>query len=313
MKVICVIPTYRAKDTVASIAKKSLDYVDEVIVVDDACPEGSGSSADGLDKRITVVYRDKNGGVGAATKTGITLALDCQADVIVKLDADGQMEPSLIPDLISPLISGWSDMTKGTRFDSPEDLEGMPKGRLLGNSALTLINKFTTGYWSLNDPTNGFIAITKQLANELKWEKVSDDYFFESDLLFRARLVGAIISQMRMRSTYKNEHSDLKPLKVVFPFLAKHAKNQIKRLLYLYFVREWNLGTIYLLSAGGAFLVGVVASFLAIEQSSFGNVGTGTAVLASLGFILWVQFVSQFLAIDVTSEPKSSSGNRRLS
>ena len=302
-----------AKDTVAAVAMSSLDYVDEVVVVDDACPESSGSFADGLDKRITVIYRDKNGGVGAATKNGIEFALNSNADVIVKLDADGQMDPSLIPDLTSPLMGRVSDMSKGTRFDSPEDLEGMPKVRLIGNSALTLINKFTTGYWSLNDPTNGFIAITKQLATELIWQKISDDYFFESDLLFRARLVGAKISQMRMRSIYKNEQSGLKPHKIVFPFLVKHTKNQMKRLAYLYFVREWNLGTIYLLASTIGFLVGVVASYFAIQQSSAGGVGTGTAVLASLGFILWVQFVTQFLAIDVTSEPKSPSVSRRLS
>ena len=304
MKVVCVIPAYMAKDTVASVARSSLEYASEVVVVDDACPENSGLSAAGLDRRITVIYREKNGGVGAASKTGIEVALLNNADLIVKLDADGQMDPSLIPNLISPLISGTSDMAKGTRFDSPEDLEGMPKLRLIGNSALTLINKFTTGYWSLNDPTNGFIALTNRLAKELKWEKVSDNYFFESDLLFRARLVGARISQMRMKSVYENERSGLKPMRVAFPFLLSHAKNQFKRIIYMYFVREWSLGTIYLLSSAVALIVGVVASVSAFQQSLVGTVGTGTAVLASLGFILWVQFVTQFLTMDVTSEPK---------
>ena len=304
MKVMCVIPTYMAEDTIAKVAKSSLEYANEVVVVDDACPASSGSFADDLDKRITVIYRDKNGGVGAATKTGIEFALKNHADVIVKLDADGQMDPSLIPNLISPLITGKSDMTKGTRFDSPEDLEGMPKVRLVGNSALTLINKFTTGYWTLNDPTNGFLAMTNQLAKDLKWQKISDNYFFESDLLFRARLVGARISQMRMKSVYKNENSGLKPMRVAFPFLFGHLKNQFKRILYLYFVREWSLGTIYLLASAISFVVGLAASVSALQQSSTGTVGPGTAVLASLGFILWVQFVTQFLTMDVTSEPK---------
>ena len=293
-----------AKDAVAAVARSSLEYANEVVVVDDACPESSGSSVDGLDKRITVIYRDRNGGVGAATKTGIKFALHQGADVIVKLDADGQMDPSLIPDLVSPLIDGASDMAKGTRFDSPEDLEGMPKVRLIGNSALTLINKFTTGYWSINDPTNGFLALTNQLASQLKWEKISDDYFFESDLLFRARLVGARICQMRMKSVYNNEISGLKPIKVALPFLFGHLKNHFKRILYLYFFREWSLGTIYLLSSAFALVVGLVATVAAFQQSLSGTVGTGTAVLASLGLILWVQFVTQFLAMDVTSEPK---------
>ena len=304
MKVICVIPTYKARDSISNVAVSALEFTDEVIVVDDACPDNSGSAAEGLDDRISVIYRDTNGGVGAATKTGISFALSRGGTIIVKVDADGQMDPSRIPELISPIAGGTVDMSKGTRFDSPEDLEGMPLVRLIGNAALTLISKFTTGYWTVNDPTNGFIALESRLAGAIKWEKISDDYFFESDLLFRARLLGARISQMRMSSIYRNERSGLKPSKIVFPFLIKHTKNQMKRLVYLYFVREWNLGTIYLLASTIGFSVGAISSFFAIQQSSVGGVGTGTAVLASLGFILWVQFVTQFLAIDVTSEPK---------
>ena len=304
MKVICVIPTYKARDSISNVAVSALEFTDEVIVVDDACPDNSGAAVEGLDDRISVIYRGTNGGVGAATKTGISFALSRGGTIIVKVDADGQMDPSRIPELISPIAGGTVDMSKGTRFDSPEDLEGMPLVRLIGNSALTLISKFTTGYWTVNDPTNGFIALESRLASAIRWEKISDDYFFESDLLFRVRLLGARVSQMRMQSTYKNERSGLKPSRVLVPFLIKHARNQLKRLVYLYFVREWNLGTIYLLAASIGFLVGVVASFVAIHQASVGGVGTGTAVLASLGFILWVQFVTQFLTIDVTAEPK---------
>ena len=304
MKVICVIPTYRAEDTVASIAKKSLDYVDEVIVVDDACPEGSGASADGLDKRITVVYRDKNGGVGAASKTGFLKARQKGADIIVKLDSDGQMNPNLIPQLIEPLVSRSADFTKGTRFDSPEDLEGMPVIRLVGNSILSLINKFSSGYWTVNDPTNGFIGFTKYFYESLSWGKINDGYFFESDLLFRSRLIGARVSQMRMKSVYSGERSGLKPLRVALPFAWKHFLNQIKRIAYMYLVREWNLGTIYMLAGFVSLAVGIISSISALNQVQAGSVGTGTAVLASLGYVLWVQFSTAFLTADVTSEPK---------
>lgn len=306
MKCIVVIPAYKAADSIRDVAKRALDFCHKIVVVDDGCPDGSGDVARSLGSRVIVLRRDENGGVGAAMKTGIAKALDLGADVIVKVDADGQMDPSLIPQLIQSIERAEADFSKGTRFDTPEDLEAMPKLRLAGNSALTLINKFSSGYWSINDPTNGFIAISGNLAKQLQWQKISDGYFFESDLLFRARLIGARISQMRMPAVYKGERSHLRPMKVIFPFVRGHFVNLSKRLIYMYFVREWNLGTIYFVSSLIALGVGLTASYFALEQSSVGSVGTGTAVLASLGYILWVQFVSQFLTVDLTSEPKSA-------
>ena len=304
MRIICVIPTYQASATIANVAQAAAGFCDFVLVIDDACPDKSGSHAAGIDERIIVVTRNKNGGVGAATKTGIDEAAKMGADIVVKVDADGQMDSNLIPQLIEPLISGAADFRKGTRFDSPEDLEGMPKLRLIGNSYLSLINKFTSGYWTVNDPTNGFLAFTKNFYSGLSWAKVSDGYFFESDLLFRARLVGTRVSQMRMKSVYLGEPSGMKPLKMILPFAWKHFLNQFKRIAYMYFVREWNLGTIYIVASLASLGIGVMSSVFALVQSQQSSVGTGTAVLASLGYILWVQFSTAFLTVDVTSEPK---------
>jgi len=107
-----------------------------------------------------------------------------------------------------------------------------------------------------------------------------------------------------MKSIYGSEISSLRPFKVLVPFIWKHTRNQGKRIAYMYLVREWNLGTIYLLAGGVSLITGLIATWSAITQSQVGSVGTGTAVLASLGFILWVQFTTAFLTVDVTSEPR---------
>ena len=306
MCVVSVIPSYRAKASIKAVALSALQYCDKVIVVDDNCPEQSGREVIGINDSIIVIFRDANGGVGAATKTGIEEALRLDASIIVKLDADGQMDASRIPELVKPLQAGFADFCKGTRFDSPEDLEGMPKVRLVGNALLSLINKFTSGYWSLNDPTNGFIAFSHQYAREINWQKIKDRYFFESDLLFRSRLISARIGQIRMKSIYQGETSSLRPMRQIIPFTLGHMKNQWKRLLYMYFVREWNMGTIYFLSGASSLTIALAASQAAFAQAEIGSVGTGTAVLASMCYILWVQFSTAFLAVDISSEPKPS-------
>ena len=302
--VACVIPSFRARASIREVAISAMNYCDVVIVVDDGCPEQTGKEVLGIHDSITVIFRDENGGVGAATKTGVEEALRIGASIVVKLDADGQMDASRIPELVKPLQSGSADFCKGTRFDSPEDLEGMPRVRLVGNAFLSLINKFTSGYWTLNDPTNGFIAFSQKFAMEVNWRKIEDGYFFESDLLFRSRLISARIVQLRMRSIYQGERSSLRPLRQIIPFTMSHTKNQLKRLLYMYFVREWNMGTVYLFAGTLSFFSAVVASFSAFAQAAIGSVGTGTAVLASMGYILWVQFTTAFLTVDISSEPR---------
>ena len=304
MKVIAVVPAFRSSETLYELVRRTLEETSGVIVVDDACPEQCSEQVRDM-PGVTVIKRQSNGGVGAATKDGIKAALESGADFIVKIDADLQMLPESIPFLLEPLYTGNKDFVKATRFNTPEDLEQMPIVRLIGNAALSLISKFSSGYWTVNDPTNGFIAMNSATAKAVKWEKVADDYFFESDLLFRLRLVEARVSQVPMKAIYQGEVSSLRPMRQVIPFLLKNHRNYIKRILYLYLFREWNLGSIYLPSGLVSLSMGLVSALFAIAQSYGANgVGVGTVVLASLGLILGAQFLLQFLLVDMQSEPK---------
>ncbi len=305
VKITAVVPAYKASTTISEVVSQLENFVDHIVVVDDACPEGTADVlSSNKSKKLIVFKREENGGVGAATKDAIRIALENGADIVVKVDADLQMPTEKIPELIQPLKDDSADFSKGNRFDSPEDLEHMPKKRLIGNAGLSLISKFTTGYWSVSDPTNGFFAMTSKLANKLVWEKISDDYFFESDLLFRLRLANARISQMQMKAVYDGEKSSLRPLKIMFPFLYRHNKNLFKRMIYMYYVRELNLGSFYYPLGIILFVIGIIAGIQAIQQASAGPVGTGTVVLSSLTLILGSQFLLQFLSVDMNSEPK---------
>ena len=304
MKQIAVIPAYRAAGTILTVVKETLPYVDEIVVVDDFCPEGTADLLSGLDEsRVHVIRRSQNGGVGAATKTGIEFALEQDAEIVIKLDADGQMPSHRIPALTQQIRNGSKDFVKGNRFDSPEDLEGMPALRLMGNAVLSLVNKVTSGYWKISDPTNGFFAISRKTIEELAWGKVADDYFFESDLLFRLRLIDARVGQLRMKSIYGAEKSSLRPVRMIIPFTFKHTRNHLKRIIYLYYVRELNLGSLYLPSSIVLLTAGLITGIEVVRQSNIGEIGIGTAILSSIALILGSQFLLQFLAVDMDSEP----------
>ncbi len=135
--------------------------VDAIFVVDDACPEGTGELVRSrvTDPRVSVIVREHNGGVGAAVKTGWRAALADGCDVVVKIDGDGQMDPTLVRSFAQPIIDREADYTKGNRFFDPESLRTMPRMRVLGNAGLSFMSKMSSGYWHTFDPTNGYVAI----------------------------------------------------------------------------------------------------------------------------------------------------------
>ena len=91
--------------------------------------------------------------------TGYRAALADGADVVVKIDGDGQMDPALIPRFIRPIMNGDADYTKGNRFYDLAFLRAMPRTRLFANAVLSFVNKIASGYWDIMDPTNGYSAI----------------------------------------------------------------------------------------------------------------------------------------------------------
>ena len=156
-RVAVVIPCFRVSRQILDVLGRIGPEVSRVIVVDDACPEHSGDLVERecRDPRVTVVRHGENRGVGGALVTGYRAALAEGADIVVKVDGDGQMEPTFIPTMIRPIVAGRADYAKGNRFYDLELLRAMPRVRLLGNAMLSLVNKIASGYWDVMDPTNG--------------------------------------------------------------------------------------------------------------------------------------------------------------
>src|SRR5688572_26336234 len=212
-----VIPCYRVRRHILQViaglpAQVEGAPIDLVLVVDDACPEGSGEHVHQhcADPRVVVLRHERNGGVGAAVVTGYREALARGATIVVKLDGDGQMDPALLPDLLAPLLRGEADYTKGNRFFDVEVVGRMPMARLLGNAVLSFMSKASSGYWTLFDPTNGYTALHAAALRRLPLEKLSPRYFFETDLLFRLNTVGAVVEDVPMPALYGEESSNLR-------------------------------------------------------------------------------------------------------
>ncbi|HXE09613.1 MAG TPA: glycosyltransferase family 2 protein [Acidobacteriaceae bacterium] len=306
-KIAVVIPSYRVRAHVLEVLAAIGPEVSQIVVVDDACPEASGAFVlSGChDDRVTVLVHEKNQGVGGAMVTGYRYAAECGADIIVKLDGDGQMDPALVPHFVAPLVSGAADYVKGNRFYDLETLVAMPRVRLIGNAVLSFMSKASTGYWKMFDPTNGYTAINTTVLSRLPLHRLHRRYFFESDILFRLRTVQALVVDLPMKPVYGSEQSGLHIGKIIFPFLRGNLQNCVKRIFYEYFLRGFSIASLELLTGASFILFGTVfgAQHWMRSISTGVPATTGTVMLAALPIILGVQFLLSFLAFDFATVP----------
>jgi dolichol-phosphate mannosyltransferase len=302
-----VIPSYKVKEHILDVIERIGPEVSQIYVVDDCCPVQSGKFVreQCRDSRVRIEYHEQNQGVGGAVMTGYTAAIANGADVIVKIDGDGQMDPALLPYFVLPIIEGWADYTKGNRFYDLTHIGRMPKARLIGNAGLSLMTKFSTGYWNIFDPTNGYTAISAEVANHLPLDKISRRYFFETDVLFRLNTLRAVVVDIPMDALYADEVSNLKISKVLLEFSGKHAGNLVKRIFYNYFLRDMTAATFELVIGLLMFLFGLgfgIAHWISAISSKIPT-PLGTVMLAALPVLIGLQLLLGFLNYDVSNTP----------
>jgi len=307
-KISVVIPCYRVAAQILDVLGKIGPDVDAIYVVDDACPQSTASLVQEKceDARVIILSHEANLGVGGATITGYRQAIADGADIVVKLDGDGQMDPANISQLIRPIRSGLADYTKGNRFFDPEFVVSMPKLRLFGNAILSLFAKLSTGYWDLFDPNNGFTAISVQILERLPLDKISNGYFFESDILFRLNSYRAVVVDVPMPAIYGSEKSGVSVPTAAVEFFIKHGINTIKRIFYNYYLRDFSIASLELVLGLALFLFGVTTGALFWWASiSTAVVATaGTVMLAALPVIVGTFLLLSFLNYDIRNVPR---------
>jgi glycosyltransferase involved in cell wall biosynthesis len=300
-RIAAVIPAYRASRTIDRVVGRALDVADVVIVVDDACPDRSATFVR-RDERVHVIVHEQNRGVGGATKTGIAEALRLGAEYVVKIDSDDQMDTSYVPFMIEILDRFPEiELVKGNRFSDPATLRTMPALRLIGNAGLTLLVKFSSGYWTLVDPTNGYFAVRAETFADAGPESLADRYFFEIDLLCAFGLRRRTIAELEMPAIYAGESSSLSIPRVLATFPLRLLNRFLRRLVVQYLVVELNVGSLCALIGFPLLLFGVV--FGAHEWSLSAASGiprpTGTIILSLLVFMIGFQLALQALLFDV--------------
>jgi glycosyltransferase involved in cell wall biosynthesis len=310
-KLAVVIPAYRTENEILDVLQGIPTFIRYIIVVDDASPDSSANlvaAAAKRNKRIVLVRHEKNQGVGGAMVTGFKKALDLGAEIVIKLDGDGQMDPRYIPALITPLIAGEADYAKGNRFRDFSALRQMPFVRRIGNLGLSFLTKAATGYWNIFDPTNGYFAIRADDLAQLPLDRIDKGYYFETSMLSRLYLLDAFVQDVTIPARYRNEVSSLSIKRVLFEFPYKLTRTLIKRIILKYFIFDFSMMSIYLLTGIPLLLFGLIFGITKwIQYAELGIAApTGTVILPTLSVILAIQILLSAIEIDLNTAPRKA-------
>jgi glycosyltransferase involved in cell wall biosynthesis len=305
-KIIVVIPCYRVSKQILKVISNIPEEVASIILVDDQCPEKTGEfvAKNINDPRVTILTNSKNLGVGGATKAGYLQAIKYQADIIVKLDGDGQMNPEDIPKLTKSIIEEKCNYAKGNRFFTIKNVKQMPIVRKFGNLVLSFMSKLSTGYYEIFDPNNGFTAISSDYLTQLPLGEIDDRYFFESDMLYQLNLLGAKVLDIPLPAIYEDEHSSLNIWQSIIIFPKRHLINFAKRIIYTYYLRDFNIASVQLLVGTIFFWWGSVLGLTTWLHNMKNGVSSapGTIMLVGILIITGVQLLLSFLNFDMRAQ-----------
>lgn len=198
-RVLVIIPTYNERDNLPVVVgrvREAAPSVD-VLVVDDASPDGTGELADGLadgDGQVNVLHRTAKDGLGAAYIAGFRWAFDHGYDVMVEMDADGSHQPEELPRLLSALRD--ADLVIGARYVRGGKVVNWPKRREALSRGANTYARLMLGV-PLHDATGGFRAYRAAALEKIGLSGVdSRGYCFQIDLAFRAIRLGLRVAEV---------------------------------------------------------------------------------------------------------------------
>jgi glycosyltransferase involved in cell wall biosynthesis len=215
-----VVPAYNEEELLGKVLETMPDFVDLVIVVDDASSDRTLDTAASyrarFSNRLLLLSHKKNLGVGAAIVTGYKQALMRGAEVVAVMAGDGQMDPADLGRIVAPVVRGEADYVKGNRLFRGESWRMIPHYRYLGNAVLSLLTKIASGYWHIADSQSGYTAISRIALERLDLDRIYQRYGMPNDILVKLNVSNFRVRDVSVRPVYNiGEVSGIRLRKVI--------------------------------------------------------------------------------------------------
>ena len=219
MKLVAVVPAYNAArhlpDLIGRIVAARPPDLLRTVIVDDGSSDDTARIARHLAETsdgIEVVVRPRNGGYGAAMKTGLDVARALGADRAVSVHADGQYSPEVLPALLAALDGRRLDLLQGSRIAGGQARKGgMPLFKLAGNWALGMLERRIFGL-PMTDFHSGYLVYGQRALGEIPFAQLSNSFDFDLEVIAAARARGLAVGEAPIPTHYGDEISHLNPL-----------------------------------------------------------------------------------------------------
>lgn len=207
-KICVVLPAYNAEKTLAKTVADLPEMIDDIILVDDASQDRTMEVAKELN--LFAVQHEKNTGYGGNQKTCYRLALERGADVIIMIHPDYQYDPRLARYFAELIVDNYFDVVLGNRIRSRKEVlaGGMPIYKYFSNRLLTITENIISGQ-NLSEWHTGMRAYSRQALSAVDFSKNSDDFVFDSQMLFRLIAKKFRIGEIPVPIRYFHEASSI--------------------------------------------------------------------------------------------------------
>lgn len=272
-KTLCVvIPAFNESTQIGGVIETMPDYVDRIIIVDDASTDDTMTVVlqyQQRDSRVVVLHHDINQGCGGALATGYVWARDNRMDIAVRMDGDGQMSPNDLPALLDPVAHGMADYAKGNRLVTGEAYQKIPRIRYLGNAFLSLLTKIASGYWHVADFQSGYTAMNERILHTIDWHQMYKRYGQPNDLMVRLNVYNFRVADVPVEPVYHvGEKSGIQIRQVIFTISWLLIKMFLWRMKEKYIIRDFH-PLVFFYTLGAIFGVSTVILFARMMYSKW--------------------------------------------
>ena len=300
--VAVVVPAYNEEKLIGTVLDTMPDFVDLIIVVDDASTDRTSDIVVSyhvrLADRLLLVHHTHNQGVGAAIVTGYKQALVRHSEVVAVMAGDGQMDPDDLARLVAPVARGEAEYTKGNRLFRGESWRMIPHSRYLGNAVLSLLTKIASGYWHIADSQSGYTAIARLALEWLELDGIYRRYGMPNDMLIKLNTGNFRVRDVSVRPIYDiGEVSGIRMQKVIPTIAWLLLRGFGWRLKEKYIIRDFHPLVFFYAMGLTLFPVGSLLGFdFLVYRLLVGPVAPTSAIFAafltisglqSLFFAMW--------------------------
>lgn len=199
-RALVVMPTYNEAETLGGLVPQVLEQDPriDVLIIDDASPDGTGQVADALaarDERVSVIHREGKLGLGTAYLHGFRHGLEQGYEFLVEMDSDLSHDPKYLPGLLAAVEDG-ADLAIGSRYVRGVNVINWPMSRLLLSYYANKYARWVTGL-PLTDATSGFKCFRRRALEVVDFDRVgSTGYAFQIEMDFRAWKAGMTLTEV---------------------------------------------------------------------------------------------------------------------